>query len=192
MHLDARPVRCFAHPHVEVLPFPRLEKENVVAVVQIRDLVQVVKLRLRIQLCVFTTVGKHSYYVFEEMAMSVLLCQLSNLYSKKQTEAEIVHEPVRYSAGCQDQNSLLVLFCTIVILGILGAGLRYRFVDGCHREVGGEYEAEKLRCGRTNFFAVTIKWPGNPSIYSGRTQVSHHLVPSPREETSPHMWRYYL
>lgn len=83
MQLDARSIRGFAHPHVKILPFPRLEEEDVVAVVQIRNLVQVVKLRLRVQLSIFTAVGKHSDYVFEKVAMSIFWGQLSILNSRK-------------------------------------------------------------------------------------------------------------
>lgn len=48
VQLDAWPVRGFAHPHVKILPFSRLEEENVVAVVEVCNLVQVIELRLRV------------------------------------------------------------------------------------------------------------------------------------------------
>lgn len=48
VQLDAWSVWSFAHPHVKILPFSRLEEEDVVAVVEICDLIQVIKLRLRV------------------------------------------------------------------------------------------------------------------------------------------------
>lgn len=48
VQLNAWSIRGFAHPHVKILPFSRLEEEDVVAVVEVCNLVQVVKLRLRV------------------------------------------------------------------------------------------------------------------------------------------------
>jgi len=43
MHLHARPIRCFTQPYVEILTFSRFEEEDVIAVVEVRNLVQVVE-----------------------------------------------------------------------------------------------------------------------------------------------------
>jgi hypothetical protein len=43
MHLDARPIGRFAQPYVEILTFSRFEEEDVIAVVEVGNLVQVVE-----------------------------------------------------------------------------------------------------------------------------------------------------
>lgn len=136
MQLDAGSVGRFAHPHVQILPLPRLEEEDVVAVVQVRNLVQMVQLRLGVQLCVFAPVGEHCDYVFEEMAVAALVV---NTRSRKLSRGG---KPVCYAAGGQHENPLLVLFGPIVAFGGFGGGFGDGFVDRCHCEcfAGG-------RCG---------------------------------------------
>ena len=56
MHLDRRSVGRLAHPYVEVLAFPRLEKDYVVAIIEFRELIQLVEFGLGIKLCVLAAV----------------------------------------------------------------------------------------------------------------------------------------
>jgi hypothetical protein len=46
MHLDGWTVGCFAHPRIQILAFPGFEEENIVAVVELSELVQLVQLGL--------------------------------------------------------------------------------------------------------------------------------------------------
>ena len=55
VHLDRGSIGRLAHPYIEVLPFPRLKKHYVVAIVEFRELVQLVELGLCIKLCVLAT-----------------------------------------------------------------------------------------------------------------------------------------
>ena len=56
VHLDRRSIGRLAHPYIKILPFPRLKKHYVVAIVEFRELVQLVELGLCVKLCVLTTV----------------------------------------------------------------------------------------------------------------------------------------
>jgi hypothetical protein len=56
MHLDRRAVRRFAHPCIQILAFSGLEEEDVVAVVEFSELVQLVELRLGVELRLFSAV----------------------------------------------------------------------------------------------------------------------------------------
>lgn len=49
-------VGCFAHPYVEVFPLPRFEEQDIVAIVEFGEFVELVELCLGIELCIFTTV----------------------------------------------------------------------------------------------------------------------------------------
>lgn len=71
VHLDSRSVRCLAHPEVEILPLARLEEEDIVAVVQFGELVQLVEFGLGIELDVLAGVWEERVQIIEEMAMSV-------------------------------------------------------------------------------------------------------------------------
>ncbi len=71
MHFDSRSIGCFAGPYVKILPFSSLEKKYIVAVVEFRQLIQLVELRLGIQFCIFAAVRKERVEVIQEMAMSV-------------------------------------------------------------------------------------------------------------------------
>lgn len=55
----SRAIRHLAKPHVEILSFARLEKENVVAVVQLGQLVELGQTRFRIELGILSAVRKH-------------------------------------------------------------------------------------------------------------------------------------
>lgn len=71
VHLDGRTIGHLARPQVQVLTLPRLEKEDIVAVVQLRQLVELVKLGFRVELGVFPRVGHHGCEVIEQVSMSV-------------------------------------------------------------------------------------------------------------------------
>lgn len=69
MELDGGAIGDLCHPHVEILGLPRLEKEDVVAVVKFGKLVELVQLRLGIKLGVFPAVRKHGGKIIEEMSV---------------------------------------------------------------------------------------------------------------------------
>ena len=71
MHLDRRPIGRFAHPYVKVFAFTRLEEENVVAVVELGEFVELVKLSFRVEFCVFAAVREEGIEVIEEMSVPV-------------------------------------------------------------------------------------------------------------------------
>lgn len=70
VHLDCRAVGHLARPEVQVLALSRLKKEDVVAVVQLRQLVELVQLRFRVELGIFPRVGHHGCEVVEQVSMS--------------------------------------------------------------------------------------------------------------------------
>ena len=50
---------------------PRFKKQHVVAVVEFRELVELVELRLCIELCILATMGQERVEGVEEMAVAV-------------------------------------------------------------------------------------------------------------------------
>jgi hypothetical protein len=58
MKLDRRPIGHFTHPHIKIFSFARLEEEQIVAVVQLGELVELVELRLGVELGFFLAVRK--------------------------------------------------------------------------------------------------------------------------------------
>jgi hypothetical protein len=68
---DGRPIGYLAEPDVEVLSFARLEEENVVAVVQLGQLVQLGKARFRVELGIFSAVREHRSNIIKQMAVAV-------------------------------------------------------------------------------------------------------------------------
>ena len=65
------PVRRFGQPHVQVAGFAGFEEEDVVAVVQVGELVELVELGLGVELRIFAAVREERVEVGEEMAVSV-------------------------------------------------------------------------------------------------------------------------
>jgi hypothetical protein len=59
------------HPEVEILALACLEEENVVAVVELGEFVELVEFCLRVQLDVFAGVGEEGVKVVEEVPVSV-------------------------------------------------------------------------------------------------------------------------
>lgn len=70
VHLDCRAVWHLARPHIKILSFPRLEEENIVAVVQFSQLVQLIQLRFRVKLGVLAAMGHHGREVVEKVSVS--------------------------------------------------------------------------------------------------------------------------
>ena len=71
MHLHGRSIRCFAHPQVKILSFSRLEEEYIVAIVQLREFVQLVEFGFRVEFCIFAAVREEGCDIIQEMSMSV-------------------------------------------------------------------------------------------------------------------------
>jgi hypothetical protein len=59
VELDSRAIGHLAHPHVQILPLPGLKEHDIVAVVKLRQLVELVQLGLGIELGVLAPVGEH-------------------------------------------------------------------------------------------------------------------------------------
>jgi hypothetical protein len=63
-------VRGFGEPDVEILAFAGFEEEDVVAVVEVGEFVELVQLGFRVELGVFAGVREEGVEVVEEVAMS--------------------------------------------------------------------------------------------------------------------------
>ena len=94
VHFDGRSVRRLAHPYVEIFAFPRLEEQHIIAIVQLRQLIELIELRLCIKLHIFAAVGQERIKVVEKMSVSV-------------------GDPSR----AEDQDSLLVLLGDAILSG---------------------------------------------------------------------------
>lgn len=70
MHLHSWSVWRLRQPNVEILALSRLEEHDIVAVVQIGELVELVQLSFRVEFCVFAAVRKKGVQVAEEMTVS--------------------------------------------------------------------------------------------------------------------------
>ena len=53
----------FAHPYVEILPLSRFEEQDIVAIVEFGEFVELIELCLGIELCIFTTVRQEGVKV---------------------------------------------------------------------------------------------------------------------------------
>jgi len=71
MHLQGRAIGRFADPYVEVFALSRFEEEDVVAVVELGQFVELVELGLGVELRIFAAVGEEGVEVVEEMSLSV-------------------------------------------------------------------------------------------------------------------------
>ena len=71
MHLYRRSIGRLAHPYVEIFPFPCFEKEDVIAIVELSQFIQLVELCFCIELCIFATMGKEGVQIVQEMSVSV-------------------------------------------------------------------------------------------------------------------------
>ena len=70
VHFDRRAVWGFGQPNVEVFAFARLEEEDVVAVVEVGELVELVELGFCVEFGVFFAVGEEGVEVGEEVSVS--------------------------------------------------------------------------------------------------------------------------
>jgi hypothetical protein len=70
VHLHRRAVRRFRKPYVQILALPRFEEEDVVAVVQVGELIQLVQLGLSVEFGVFARVRQKRMQVGEEVAVA--------------------------------------------------------------------------------------------------------------------------
>lgn len=57
MHLHGWSVWRLANPYKKILALPGLEKEDIVAVIELSELVELVELRLGVELGIFSAVG---------------------------------------------------------------------------------------------------------------------------------------
>ena len=61
----------FTHPDIEILAFPSLEEHDIVAIIEFRQLVELVKLRLGIKFSIFPAVRKESVEIVQEVSVPV-------------------------------------------------------------------------------------------------------------------------
>lgn len=109
VHLDSWAVGGFAHPYVEVLAFAGFEEENIIAVVEFGQFVELVQFRFRIEFRFLATVGKESVEVIEEVSMSINVgCGLAEFGARVPR-----YLPVSHTSRTNDQDSLLNLLLTI-------------------------------------------------------------------------------
>lgn len=57
VHFHSRPIGSLAHPYVKILALSCLEEEDIVAIVQFRQFIQLIELGFRVELRIFATVG---------------------------------------------------------------------------------------------------------------------------------------
>jgi hypothetical protein len=55
MHFHCRPIRCLAHPQIQILAFPGLKEENIVAIIKFSELIQLVQFRFRVEFHILST-----------------------------------------------------------------------------------------------------------------------------------------
>lgn len=119
VHFHGRSVRRFGEPDVEILAFSRLEEHDIVAVVQIGELVQLVQLGFSVEFSIFAAMRKECVQVAEEMAMS----GEGNVSTFSSISVWRMRIPIGYASGCQDENSLAVLgFTFAVFIACLAVG----------------------------------------------------------------------
>ena len=70
MQLERRAIGRFGQPDVQVFALARLEEEDVVAVVEVGELVELGQLGLGVEFGVFAGVGEEGVQVSEEVAMT--------------------------------------------------------------------------------------------------------------------------
>lgn len=68
--LDRRSIGYLAHPNIEILPFSRLEEENIVAILNGGEFVELVQLRLRVELGILAAMRKHRGNIVKKMTVS--------------------------------------------------------------------------------------------------------------------------
>ena len=59
----SRSIGRFAHPYVEVFPLSCFEEQDIVAIVEFGELIELIELCLGIELCIFTTVRQEGVKV---------------------------------------------------------------------------------------------------------------------------------
>ena len=70
MHLDRWSVGCFAHPDIEIFSLARLEKQHVVAIVQLGQLVELIQLAFRVEFGILATMREEGVEIVEKMALA--------------------------------------------------------------------------------------------------------------------------
>lgn len=155
MQLHCRSIRRFCHPNVQIQPLPRLEKQDVVAIVYIRQLHQRAEIPLGIQLCVLARMGQHAQQIPEQMS-------LSERYSaRRQRENSLVVQLlvdrgrilVLVDAGlllldmfeCGHCGAQLEVAMLLMMVVMMDGGTNLSFLVFC-----SESAPKFLRCGRTS------------------------------------------
>ena len=65
VHFDGWSVRGSTHPNIEIFALPRLEKKDVIAIVEVGKLIKLVKFCLCVKLGIFATMWKKGIYVVQ-------------------------------------------------------------------------------------------------------------------------------
>lgn len=71
MRLYGGAIGGLAHPYIEVLALPRFEEQDIIAVVEFGQFVELVELGLGIKLCIFSAVRQEGVEIIKEMSVSV-------------------------------------------------------------------------------------------------------------------------
>jgi hypothetical protein len=86
VHLDGGTVGRLGQPDVKILAFAGFEEEDVVAVVEVGELVELRELGLGVEFGVFARVGKERVQVVEEVAVSFNIVSMLRSFSFKAFE----------------------------------------------------------------------------------------------------------
>ena len=70
MHLDRRAIGRFAHPDVEIFSLSSLEKEYIIAVIQLGELIKLIQLGFGIELRIFAAVREEGIDIVKEMSVA--------------------------------------------------------------------------------------------------------------------------
>lgn len=71
VHLHGRAIGRFADPYVEIFALSRFKEEDVVAVVELGEFVELVELGFGVELRIFAAMGEERVEIVEKMSMSV-------------------------------------------------------------------------------------------------------------------------
>ena len=122
MHLDGWTVRGLAHPNVQILSLARLEEENIVAVVEFGEFVELVEFRLGIELCIFSGMRKKGVKIIQKVTMSVPQQKPSEFLQVKKNILQVADKPYLKVTPLEVSISTLCLFFLIPLLATSALG----------------------------------------------------------------------
>lgn len=164
MELHSRTIRRLREPDVEILGLSGLEEEDIVAIVQIGELVQLVEVGFRVEFGVFAGVRKERVEVVQQVAVAIALVSID------ERDAIVCRIPICYASGCENENPLAVLWLRLAIFSCASdavrLGLCHRLVYCRHRECAtGVLGGIELKMPCNTFFANSLSAKKRPSSF---------------------------